>query len=75
MEKDSEPGHVREDFCGGSTTSQPDRLGCQGPVVSEMVLGDIFMAGPPSFILASCKEILSNFLETKVMLGSYICIK
>lgn len=65
----------QEDFCRDSGTSQPDRLVCQGLVVSKMVLVDIFMASPSSFLLASCKEILNNFLGTKVILRSYICMK
>lgn len=44
-------------------------------VFSKMVLVDIFMASPSSPILVSYKEILNNFLGTKVILGSYICMK
>lgn len=44
-------------------------------VVSKMVLVDIFMASLSSSILVSYKEILNNFLGTKVILGSYICMK
>lgn len=65
----------QEDFCGDSGTSQPDHLACRGPVVSEMALVDGFMTRPSSFILASCKEILKNFLGPKLILGSYICMK
>lgn len=55
----------QEDFCGDSGTSQPDRLACRGPVVSEMALVDVFMTRPSSFILASCKEIFEKVLGTK----------
>lgn len=44
-------------------------------VVSKMVLVDIFIASPSSPILVSYKNFLNNFLGTKVILGSYICMK